>query len=131
LPARRSFLSSLSREAEPDAEAKQKGMSNTTASLRRKIGSAGDLQSVVRTMKALAASNIGQYEQSVRALADYARSVELGLSICFRKIAPAAQLETSRRVPQGAPQARSCSARTRDWWAGSTTLVADMRWNAC
>ena len=44
-------------------------MSNTTASLRRKIGSAGDLQSVVRTMKALAASNIGQYEQSVRALA--------------------------------------------------------------
>ena len=30
-------------------------MSDTTASLRRKIGSAGDLQSVVRTMKALAA----------------------------------------------------------------------------
>jgi F-type H+-transporting ATPase subunit gamma len=39
------------------------------AGLRRKIGSAGDLQSVVRTMKALAASSIGQYEQSVRALA--------------------------------------------------------------
>jgi hypothetical protein len=37
-------------------------MSDTTASLRRKIGSAGDLQSVVRTMKALAASSIGQYE---------------------------------------------------------------------
>ncbi|HXV24843.1 MAG TPA: hypothetical protein VED46_11340, partial [Alphaproteobacteria bacterium] len=30
-------------------------MSDTTASLRRKITSAGDLQSVVRTMKALAA----------------------------------------------------------------------------
>lgn len=59
-------------------------MSDTTASLRRKISSAGDLQSVVRTMKALAASSIGQYEQSVRALGDYARSVELGLSICFR-----------------------------------------------
>ena len=44
-------------------------MSDTTASLRRKINSAGDLQSVVRTMKALAASSIGQYEQSVRALA--------------------------------------------------------------
>jgi hypothetical protein len=43
-------------------------MSNTTADLRRKINSAGDLQSVVRTMKALAASSIGQYEQSVRAL---------------------------------------------------------------
>jgi len=30
----------------------------------------GDLRSVVLTMKALAASNIGQYERSVRALAD-------------------------------------------------------------
>jgi len=77
-------------------------MSNTTASLRRKIGSAGDLQSVVRTMKALAASNIGQYEQSVRALADYARSVELGLSICFRKIAAAAQVEIKVRPGEGA-----------------------------
>jgi len=64
-------------------------MSNTTASLRRKISSAGDLQSVVRTMKALAASNIGQYENSVRALGDYYRSVEMGLSICFRMSARA------------------------------------------
>jgi len=67
-------------------------MSDTTASLRRKISSAGDLQSVVRSMKALAASSIGQYEQSVRALADYYRTVELGLSICFRKSAPEAQM---------------------------------------
>ncbi len=59
-------------------------MSDTTASLRRKIGSAGDLQSVVRSMKALAASSVGQYEQSVRALADYYRTVELGLSVCLR-----------------------------------------------
>jgi F-type H+-transporting ATPase subunit gamma len=63
-------------------------LSDTTASLRRKISSAGDLQSVVRTMKAMAASNIGQYEKAVRALGDYYRSVELGLSICFRKSAP-------------------------------------------
>ncbi len=60
-------------------------MSETMVGLRRKIVSAGDLRSVVRTMKAMAASNIGQYEQSVRALTDYYRSVELGLSICFRK----------------------------------------------
>ena len=33
-------------------------MSNTTASLRRKISSAGDLQPVVRTMKALAGSEV-------------------------------------------------------------------------
>jgi F-type H+-transporting ATPase subunit gamma len=59
-------------------------MSDTTSSLRRKIESAGNLQSVVRTMKALAASSIGQYEQSVRALGDYYRTVELGLGVCFR-----------------------------------------------
>ncbi len=59
-------------------------MSETTASLSRKISSAGDLQSVVRTMKALAASSIGQYEKSVRALGDYYRTVELGLGACFR-----------------------------------------------
>ena len=64
-------------------------MSDTAASLSRKISSAGDLQSVVRTMKALAASSIGQYEKSVRALADYSRTVELGLGTCFRKGGPA------------------------------------------
>src|SRR5271155_5339590 len=63
-------------------------MSDTTASLRRKIGGAGDLQSVVRTMKAVAASSIGQYEKSVRALDDYYRTVELGLGACFREGRP-------------------------------------------
>jgi len=67
-------------------------MTGTTASLRRKIGSAGELQSVVRTMKAMAASNIGQYEKAERALGDYYRSVELGLSICLRKAAPVARM---------------------------------------
>lgn len=59
-------------------------MSETTASLRRKIDSASDLQSVVRTMKSLAASSIGQYERSVGALAEYFRAVELGLGVAFR-----------------------------------------------
>ena len=72
-------------------------MSNTTASLRRKINSAGDLQSVVRTMKALAASSIGQYEKSVRALTDYYRTVELGLSACFREGEPAALIPECKK----------------------------------
>jgi len=63
-------------------------MSETTASLRQKIGRAGDLQSVVRTMKAVAASSIGQYENSVRALADYYRTVELGLGAYLRERGP-------------------------------------------
>ena len=73
-------------------------MSDTTEGLRRKISSASDLRSVVRTMKALAASNIGQYEKSVRALADYYRSVELGLGACFRAYEPVATMR-QRKAP--------------------------------
>ncbi|MDP1893775.1 MAG: F0F1 ATP synthase subunit gamma [Hydrogenophaga sp.] len=61
-------------------------MANTTTALRRQIGSARDLKAVVRTMKASAASAIGQYENSVAALGDYARTVELGLSLCLRSV---------------------------------------------
>ena len=64
-------------------------MSDTAASLRRKIIGAGELQSVVRTMKAVAASSIGQYEKSAESLADYYRTIELGLGACFRESPPA------------------------------------------
>jgi F-type H+-transporting ATPase subunit gamma len=75
-------------------------MSDTLASLRRKIDGAGKLKSVVRTMKAVAASSIGQYEEAIRSLADYEHSVELGLSLCFRQkgfIAPS----PVKRKPEG------------------------------
>ncbi len=61
-------------------------MSDTLASLRRKIDGAGDLEAVVRSMKALAAASIGQYERSVAALADYYRTVELGLAVCIKVV---------------------------------------------
>jgi F-type H+-transporting ATPase subunit gamma len=60
-------------------------MSESAAGLRSKIASAGELESVVRTMKAMAASSLGQYENAVHALADYYRTVELGLVACFRE----------------------------------------------
>jgi F-type H+-transporting ATPase subunit gamma len=43
-------------------------------------------------MKALAASSIGQYEKSVRALGDYYHTVELGLGACFRESKPVAPM---------------------------------------
>jgi F-type H+-transporting ATPase subunit gamma len=76
-------------------------VSDSTAGLARKISSAGDLQSVVRTMKALAAASIGQYDKSVRALGDYYRTVELGLSACFRESRPAAPV-LNRQAPADA-----------------------------
>ncbi len=60
-------------------------MNDNAESLRRKIQGGQDLWAVVRTMKAVAASSIGQYENSVRALADYYRSIELGLGVCLRE----------------------------------------------
>ena len=71
-------------------------MSDTTASLSRQITSAGDLQSVIRTMKALAASSIGQYEKSVIALGDYYRTVELGLGVYFRENEPSMREANSK-----------------------------------
>lgn len=60
-------------------------MSGTTESLGRKIAGARDLEGVVRSMKALAASSIGQYEKSVQSLHEYSRTVELGLIACLRQ----------------------------------------------
>jgi F-type H+-transporting ATPase subunit gamma len=72
-------------------------MSDTLANLRRKIDGATKLESVVRTMKAVAASSIGQYEAAVRALDGYERSVRLGLSVCFREGAPTRLLSSGGR----------------------------------
>jgi len=58
-------------------------MSDSLSALGKKINRAHDLHAVVRTMKAAAASSIGQYEQSLQALSTYVQSLELGLSRCF------------------------------------------------
>ena len=83
-------------QPEPGSRTQEEAMSDTLASLRRKISGAGDLKSVVRSMKALAASSIGQYEKSVLALADYDRTVELGLAVCLRKRGEAAAEQAGR-----------------------------------
>lgn len=75
-------------------------MTDTVASLRRKIEGAGDLQSVVRTMKAVAASSIAQYENSVRSVVDYNRGVELGLGVCFRQLDNAGLLSRPPQSPK-------------------------------
>jgi len=59
-------------------------MSGTTEQMRLKIERTKDMGSVVHTMKALAASKIGQYEESVKALEEYYRTLALGLSVCLK-----------------------------------------------
>jgi F-type H+-transporting ATPase subunit gamma len=81
-------------------------LSNTSADFRHHIGNAEDLQSVVRTMKAIAASSIEQYRKSVRSLGDYYRTVELGLGVCLREI----EAVTPRLQPFAAREPRITGA---------------------
>ncbi|MBN1543128.1 F0F1 ATP synthase subunit gamma [candidate division KSB1 bacterium] len=56
----------------------------TLESIQNKLESATDLFSVVKTMKAMAAVNIHQYEAAVESLQEYNRTIELGLQIVLR-----------------------------------------------
>jgi F-type H+-transporting ATPase subunit gamma len=56
----------------------------TLESLRTKIDGAQDLKSVVRSMKAMAAANISQYELAVASLGEYSHTVALGIVAYFR-----------------------------------------------
>jgi F-type H+-transporting ATPase subunit gamma len=58
---------------------------DTLESLRRKLDGAADLKSVVSSMKAMAASNIHQYEMAISALSDYHKTLNLGIIACFRQ----------------------------------------------
>jgi F-type H+-transporting ATPase subunit gamma len=78
-------------------------VSRGSEALGRKINGAKDLSAVVRSMKALAASSIAQYEQSVESLQDYARTAELALSVCLREMGPTAHAhEKSSALTRGA-----------------------------
>lgn len=71
---------------------------DTVESLKRRVHTAEDLHSLVRTMKALAAVNIRQLEHAVESLADYRRTIELGLRIVLRQ--RGRSTVTSRTAPQ-------------------------------
>jgi len=73
-------------------------VSGDLQSLQHRIDGAADLQGVVRAMKALAASSIGQYEKAVASLNDYYRTVELGLSVCLREAGPAEKVKSGQAI---------------------------------
>ncbi len=57
----------------------------TLESIRRKIESASELLSVVKTMKVMAAVSIRQCERAVASLAEYNHTIEMGLQILLRR----------------------------------------------
>ena len=56
----------------------------TAEQLKKKIGSAEDLRDLVRTMKMLAVTNIRRFQEAVDALADYYKTIEMGLQIALQ-----------------------------------------------
>ncbi|AOY88084.1 F0F1 ATP synthase subunit gamma [Marinobacter salinus] len=56
--------------------------------LHKQLDSLDQLRSIVKTMKALSAANIHQFEQAVEALGGYYRTVELGLHVVLKDMKP-------------------------------------------
>jgi F-type H+-transporting ATPase subunit gamma len=72
-------------------------MSGTSDRLARKIAAARETGVVVRSMKALAASSITQYETAVLSLDEYHRTLERALSVCLRGTHSPPQPSSPRR----------------------------------
>jgi F-type H+-transporting ATPase subunit gamma len=71
----------------------------TLESLRRRIQSAQDLYGIIRTMKALAAASIRQFEQAVEAVDVYTSTVDTGLRIVLQ--AQSTQMENMLNKQNG------------------------------
>ncbi|MCB2187572.1 MAG: F0F1 ATP synthase subunit gamma [Deltaproteobacteria bacterium] len=78
-------------------------MAQTTESLGRRLHTTREIGAVVRTMKALAAVNIRQFERASQALEDYRRTVELGLGAAL--LARPGYLAQTRAAQPGGPVA--------------------------
>ena len=57
---------------------------DTLEALAKRIDTTQSLRSVVRTMKALSAASIAQYDGAVRSMRQYMRTVEMGLGVVIR-----------------------------------------------
>ncbi|NGP54503.1 F0F1 ATP synthase subunit gamma [Thioalkalivibrio sp. XN8] len=62
--------------------------------LEGRLGSLRELRTIVKTMKALSAASIRQYENAVESLASYDLNIELGLYVVLQEL-PAGRLERS------------------------------------
>jgi F-type H+-transporting ATPase subunit gamma len=71
----------------------------STERLQRQLTSLDELRTIVKTMKALSAASIRQYERAVAALADYARTVELGLRVVLGDLGHTPETSGGRGVP--------------------------------
>jgi hypothetical protein len=82
----------------------------TLEGLKRTIGSTRDLQSLVKTMKAMAAVNIRQYEKALASLRTYDRTIRMGFG---GSAGIGRRFRRPRGPPLGAPGERWSSVPIR------------------
>jgi F-type H+-transporting ATPase subunit gamma len=70
--------------------------------LHNQLDSLEDLRTIVKTMKALSAASIRQYEQAVTALGDYYRTIERGLHVVLKNMQ---HMPTTPRAVESRPMA--------------------------
>src|SRR3990167_6340705 len=75
---------------------------DTLESLAKRIDTTNSLQSIVRTMKALSAASIAQYDRAAASMSQYMRTVEMGLSVV---LASGKALPGASESPHGAVMA--------------------------
>lgn len=82
----------------------------TIEELKQKIAIGKDLKSVVKTMKALAAVSIHQYERAAESLSEYNRTLEMGWQILLQK-----QSQVLKKEPTRPTQKTACIVFGSDW----------------
>jgi F-type H+-transporting ATPase subunit gamma len=70
--------------------------------LKRQIATAGELQSLVRVMKSLAASRVREYDQAVASIEEYGRTIASGLQVAMKNRPREIAVRPSRRNRIGA-----------------------------
>jgi F-type H+-transporting ATPase subunit gamma len=94
----------------------------TLETLSSRIETTEEIGSIVRTMKAVSAVSIRQYEHAVSALKDYHRTIELGLQVVLRD----ERTEIRRRRKKGGRTAAIVFGSDRGLCGGFNRSVVDL-----
>lgn len=100
----------------------------TTETIKSRIVTVELLQSVVRTMKTLAAVSIRRQEKAIQTLAEYSRTIEMGLVILLRQGAGESIEQAAGRTADSAPL---FSGRTRGCADDLTNRPSPSAGNGC
>jgi len=95
--------------------------------VKRRIKNAVEMQTVVKIMKAISSANIQQYEEYMRSINEYNKTIELGMQIV---LSGNKKIIESRIEAKGKGLEQWSSAQSRDYAASSMKSWSAMHWIA-